>query len=37
MLMAWMLLMLTGTIFSLRLSDGGGSIPRPLKAEEERR
>lgn len=37
MLMAWMLLMLNGTFFSLRLSEGGGSFPRPLKAEEERR
>ena len=37
MLMAWMLLMLNGTFFALRLSDGGGSFPRPLKAEEERK
>ena len=36
MLIAWMLLMLNGTFFSLRLSEGGGSFPRPLKAEEER-
>ena len=36
MLMAWMLLMLNGTFFSLRLSEGGGSFPKPLKAEEER-
>ena len=36
MLMAWMLLMLNGTFFALRLSEGGGSFPRPLKAEEER-
>ena len=37
MLMAWMLLMLNGTFFTLRLSEGGGSFPKPLKAEEERR
>lgn len=37
MLMAWMLLLLNGTFFSLRLSEGGGSFPKPLKAEEERR
>ena len=37
MFMAWMLLMLNGTFFSLRLSEGGGSFPKPLKAEEERR
>lgn len=36
MLMAWMLLMLNGTFFALRLSEGGGSFPRPLKTEEER-
>ena len=36
MLIAWMLLVLNGTFFSLRLSEGGGSFPRPLKAEEER-
>lgn len=35
MLSAWLLLMLSGTFFSLRLS-GGGSFPRPLRAEEER-
>lgn len=34
--MAWMLLMLNGTFFALRLSEGGGSFPRPLKTEEER-
>ena len=37
MLMAWMLLLLNGTFFTLRLSEGGGSFPKPLKAEEERR
>lgn len=36
MLMAWMMLLLNGTFFSLRLSEGGGSFPKPLKAEEER-
>ena len=35
MLSAWLLLILSGTFFPLRLS-GGGSFPRPLKAEEER-
>ena len=34
MLSAWLLLMLSGCFFTLRLS-GGGSFPRPLKAEEE--
>lgn len=29
--------MLNSLFFSLRLSDGGGSFPRPLKAEEEKR
>lgn len=37
MLSAWILLMLNSLFFSLRLSDGGGSFPRPLKAEEEKR
>ena len=37
MFMTWMLLMLNGTFFTLRLSEGGGSFPKPLKAEEERR
>ena len=37
MLMAWMLLMLNGRFVALRLSEGGGSFPKPLKAEEERR
>ena len=37
MLSAWILLMLNSLFFSLRLSDGGGgSFPRPLKADEER-
>ena len=36
MLSAWILLMLTSLFFSLRVSDGGGSFPRPLKADEER-
>ena len=34
MLSAWLLLMLSGSFFTLRLA-GGGSFPRPLKAEEE--
>ena len=34
MLSAWLMLILSGSFFSLRLS--GGSFPRPLKAEEER-
>lgn len=37
MLSAWILLMLNSLFFSLRLSGGGGgSFPRPLKADEER-
>jgi RNA polymerase sporulation-specific sigma factor len=36
MLSAWMLLMLNSLFITLRLSGGGGSFPRPLKAEEER-
>lgn len=32
---AWMTLMLNSLFFPLRIS-GGGSFPRPLKAEEER-
>ena len=35
MLSAWLLLVLSGSFFTLRIS-GGGSFPRPLKAEEER-
>ena len=35
MLSAWLLLILSGSFFTLRIS-GGGSFPRPLKAEEER-
>ena len=34
MLSAWLLLMLSGSFFTLRIA-GGGSFPRPLKAEEE--
>ena len=30
-------LVLNGLFFTLRLSGGGGSFPRPLKAEEERK
>ena len=36
MLSAWILLMLNSLFFSLRVSDGSGSFPRPLKADEER-
>ena len=36
MFSACVLLMLNSLFFSLRLSGGGGSFPRPLKAEEER-
>lgn len=36
MLSAWIFLMLNGLFVTLRLSGGGGSFPRPLKAEEER-
>ena len=35
MLSAWLLLVLSGSFFTLRLS-GSGCFPRPLKAEEER-
>lgn len=35
MLTAWILLMLNGIFFTLRLGGGGGSFPRPLKAKEE--
>ena len=34
-LSAWLLLVLSGSFFTLRLS-GSGCFPRPLKAEEER-
>ena len=34
MLSAWLLLVLSGSFFTLRLSSG--SFPRPLKPEEER-
>ena len=30
-------LMMNGLFFTLRLSGGGGSFPRPLKAEEDRK
>ena len=36
MLSAWIFLMLNSLFVTLRLSGGGGSFPRPLKAEEER-
>ncbi|MPL99406.1 RNA polymerase sigma-28 factor [bioreactor metagenome] len=36
MITAWLMLMLNGLYFTLRLGDGGSSFPRPLKAEEER-
>lgn len=36
MLSAWILLMVNGLFFTLRLSGGTGTFPRPLKAEEER-
>lgn len=36
MLSALTLLLLNGLFFTLRLDRGGGSFPRPLKAEEER-
>lgn len=32
---AWLLLTLNGLFFTLRLSSGSGSFPRPLKREEE--
>ncbi|SBW07907.1 RNA polymerase sigma-28 factor (fragment) [uncultured Eubacteriales bacterium] len=35
MIPAWIFLMLNSLFITLRLS-GGGSFPRPLKAEEER-
>ena len=35
MLTAWLVLMMNSLFFTLRLS-GGGSFPRPLRAEEER-
>lgn len=36
MLSAWLLLMLSGSFFTLRLSGGGGSFPRALNAQEEK-
>lgn len=37
MFSACILLMLNSLFFTLRLSGGNGSFPRPLKAEEERK
>lgn len=37
MLSAWIILMLNGLFFTLRLSGNTGSFPRPLKGEEERK
>ncbi|MCD7947972.1 MAG: RNA polymerase sporulation sigma factor SigK [Oscillospiraceae bacterium] len=37
MLTAWLTLLMNGFFFSLRLSNGNGSFPRPLSAEEERK
>ena len=37
MFSAWILLILNSLCFPLRVSELGGSFPRPLKAEEERR
>ena len=36
MLSPWIYLMMNGLIFTLRLSGGAGSFPKPLKPEEER-
>lgn len=36
MLTPWIYLMMNGLFFTLRLSGGGGSFPRPLKTAEER-
>ena len=36
MLSPWIYLMMNGLFFTLRLSGGSGSFPRPLKAAEER-
>lgn len=36
MVSVWMVLLLNSLFVSLRLSDGAGSFPKPLKAEEER-
>jgi len=36
MLSPWILLLLNGLCYPLRLADATGSFPRPLKAEEER-
>ena len=37
MLSAWIILMLNGLFFTLRLSGSTGAFPRPLKGEEERK
>ena len=37
MIPAWLLLMLNQMLFTLRLSGGTGSFPKPLSAAEERR
>ncbi|MEG2455042.1 MAG: sporulation sigma factor SigK [Oscillospiraceae bacterium] len=37
MITAWIILMLNSLFFTLRLSGGVGSFPRPLKKEEEQR
>ena len=34
---AWILLLLNSLFFPLRVSEAGGTFPKPLKAEEERR
>ena len=36
MLSAWLILMLNSLVFTLRLSGGTGSFPRPLRPEEEK-
>lgn len=36
MLSPWIYLMMNGLFFTLRLSGGTGSFPKPLKPEEER-
>jgi RNA polymerase sporulation-specific sigma factor len=36
MLTAWIALIMNSLFVTLRLGGGGGSFPRPLKAEEER-
>ena len=34
---AWILLLLNSLFFPLRVSEAGGTFPKPLKAEEERK